>query len=47
MRISLLVSALALALPDWSVTLMWIMAAGVAVSVAQRAHWALRALRMP
>lgn len=37
--------ALALAVPAWSVALMWIMAAGVAVSVAQRVAGATRALR--
>jgi phosphatidylglycerophosphate synthase len=34
----------ALAVPDWSVTVMWAMAVGVAVSVAQRAVWATRHL---
>jgi phosphatidylglycerophosphate synthase len=36
--------AIALAVPAWSVAVMWIMAAGVAVSVAQRALWAARRL---
>ena len=35
---------IALAVPDWSVAVMWTMAAGVAVSVAQRALWAARHL---
>lgn len=39
--------AFALAIPDWSVALMWVMAAGVAVSVAQRAAMATRLLRSP
>lgn len=37
--------ALALALPGWSTTIMWAMAAGVAVTIVQRAVWARRALR--
>lgn len=36
---------LALAVPAWSVAVMWVMAAGVAVGVAQRAIAAARALR--
>jgi phosphatidylglycerophosphate synthase len=36
--------AVALAVPGWSVAVMWGMAAGVAVSVAQRALWAARHL---
>ena len=36
--------AVALAVPDWSVTVMWVMAAGVTISVAQRAAWATRHL---
>jgi len=36
--------AVALAVPGWSVAVMWAMAAGVAVSVAQRALWAARHL---
>ena len=39
--------ALALAVPDWSVAVMWIMAAGVAAGVVQRALWAARALERP
>ena len=37
--------AIALAVPDWSVAVMWAMAAGVAVGVAQRALWARPAPR--
>ncbi len=36
--------AIALAVPGWSVAVMWVMAAGVAISVLQRAHWAVRRL---
>lgn len=35
---------LALAVPGWSVAVMWVMAAGVALSIAQRAVWAARSL---
>ena len=35
---------LALAVPAWSVAVMWVMAAGVALSIAQRAVWAARRL---
>ena len=35
---------LALAVPAWSVAVMWVMAAGVAISIAQRAVWAARRL---
>lgn len=39
--------ALALAVPEWSVAVMWVMAAGVAVGVGQRAVAAAHALRSP
>jgi phosphatidylglycerophosphate synthase len=37
--------ALALALPQWSTAIMWGMAAGVAITIGQRALWACRNLR--
>ena len=37
--------ALALALPQWSPVIMWVMAAGVAITIGQRAVWAARNLR--
>lgn len=44
---TVVIYALALAVPAWSVPLLWIMAAGVAAGVAQRAVWAARELRGP
>ena len=41
---TLVIFALALAVPDWSVALMWVMAAGVAVAVLQRVVWCVRRL---
>lgn len=41
---TVVIFAIALAVPDWSVTLMWAMAAGVVVGVVQRALWAARIL---
>lgn len=41
---TVVVFAVALAVPDWSVALMWAMAAGVLIGVTQRALWASRAL---
>lgn len=35
---------LALAVPSWSVAVMWVMTAGVVISILQRAAWALRRL---
>jgi hypothetical protein len=39
--------AIALAVPDWSVPVMWAMAAAVATGVVQRAAWARRTLAAP
>ena len=42
---TILLFALILAVPDWAIVIVPVMAALVAVSAAQRAHWATRELR--